>query len=253
MISQIVAYAGIEILNLLNGGGLEAYYEQGILLTALAGLLTLPPCLWIYRRDHMTRVAGGLVKENSQCRLYPKHILLLLGMGAAFSQFANMLVGILQSVLHYEEYEETMEVLMAGKSMWFLILCMGVIAPFAEEVVFRWLIYLRLRDHMRVGRAAIISGAIFGIYHGNLVQAVYAGLLGAIFAWILECSGNLWSSVLLHVGANIWSLVSTDIYTWMLEDHPGYIITLLGVLVMILYYGVSYFRCKESEQCKRFV
>ena len=30
-------------------------------------------------------------------------MLLLLGMGAAFSQFANMLVGILQSVLNYQE------------------------------------------------------------------------------------------------------------------------------------------------------
>ncbi len=54
----------------------------------------------------------------------------------------------------------------------------------------------------------VISGMIFGIYHGNLVQAVYAGILGMVFADFLEISGCLWSSVLLHMGANIWSLVS---------------------------------------------
>ena len=104
-------------------------------------------------------------------------MLLLLGMGAAFSQFANMLVGILQSVLNYQEYQESMDQLMEGKQMWFLILSMGIIAPLAEEIVFRWLIYLRLRDYMRMGAAAVISGLIFGIYHGNLVQAVYASFL----------------------------------------------------------------------------
>ena len=78
-------------------------------------------------------------------------MLLLLGMGAAFSQFANMLVGILQSVLNYQEYQESMDQMMEGKQMWFLILSMGIIAPLAEEIVFRWLIYLRLRDYMRSG------------------------------------------------------------------------------------------------------
>ncbi len=41
-------------------------------------------------------------------------------MGAAFSQYANMLVGMLQSVLNYQEYQETMDQMTAGKSMWFL-------------------------------------------------------------------------------------------------------------------------------------
>ena len=67
-----------------------------------------------------------------------------------------------------------------------------------------------------MGAAAVISGLIFGIYHGNLVQAVYASLLGIVFAYILDISGCLWSSVLLHMGANIWSLISPDLYTWII-------------------------------------
>lgn len=36
----------------------------------------------------------------------------------------------------------------------------------------------------------MISGLIFGIYHGNIVQGIYASILGTAFAWILEMSGG---------------------------------------------------------------
>lgn len=51
-----------------------------------------------------------------------------------------------------------------------MIFWMGIVAPAAEEMIFRWLIYLRLRDWLKMPVAAVISGLIFGIYHGNIVQ-----------------------------------------------------------------------------------
>ena len=91
-----------------------------------------------------------------------------------------------------------------------MIFWMGIIAPAAEEMIFRWLIYLRLRDWLKMPVAAVISGLIFGIYHGNIVQGIYASILGTAFAWILEMSGNIYSSMLLHMGANIWSLLISE-------------------------------------------
>ena len=161
---------------------MEIYYKQVVLLTGLTGILSIIPCLWFYSRDRIARKHGGLVLPQKPWKLDLPEIILFLGMGAAFSQYANMFVGMLQSVLNYKEYQETMDQMTAGKSMWFLIICMGVIAPLAEEIVFRWLIYLRLRDYVRMGAAMVISGLIFGIYHGNLVQAVYAGILGMMFS-----------------------------------------------------------------------
>lgn len=230
---------------------MDAYYDNAILLTGLTGILAIIPCLWFYSRDRAARKIGGLVTSQREWKLKVPEILLLLGMGAAFSQFANMLVGMLQSLLNYQEYQETMDEMMAGKQMWFLILCMGIIAPLAEEIVFRWLIYLRLRDYMRMGAAAVISGLIFGIYHGNLVQGVYASLLGMIFAYFLDISGCLWTSVLLHMGANIWSLVSTDLYTWIINTYPGYILILLFLLLAILIFGYSYFTKRMQGRTKR--
>ena len=250
MISQIIGYIALWLIT-RSGGGMDVYYEQVVLLTGLTGILSMIPCLWFYSRDRIARKHGGLVLPQKPWKLDLPEIILFLGMGAAFSQYANMFVGMLQSVLNYKEYQETMDQMTAGKSMWFLIICMGVIAPLAEEIVFRWLIYLRLRDYMRMGFAMVISGMIFGIYHGNLVQAVYAGILGMVFAYFLEISGCLWSSVLLHMGANIWSLVSPDLVNWMLQKNPMYILIILSALILTLLYGISYFRTRMHGRTKR--
>ena len=205
MISQIIGYIALWLIT-RSGGGMDVYYEQVVLLTGLTGILSMIPCLWFYSRDRIARKHGGLVLPQKPWKLDLPEMLLLLGMGAAFSQYANMLVGILQSVLNYQESQETMDQMTAGKSMWFLLICMGVIAPLAEELV---------------------------------------------FAYFLEISGCLWSSVLLHMGANIWSLVSPDLVSWMLQKNPMYILIILSALILTLLYGISYFRTRMHGRTKR--
>jgi len=96
-------------------------------------------------------------------------------------------------------------------------------------MVFRWLIYLRLRDTFSIWIAAIISSVFFGVYHGNMMQAIYAGVLGMFFALALEMTGNLWSSVILHVSANIFSLIMQEAVT--LEQN-------FGESVVLMIYGI---------------
>ncbi|EJW92638.1 CAAX amino terminal protease family, partial [gut metagenome] len=69
----------------------------------------------------------------------------LLVIGAGSSQIVNILMSVLQIFLKDTSYQESMGRFTDGKSFWFLILTMGIIGPIAEEVVFRWLMYLRLR------------------------------------------------------------------------------------------------------------
>jgi membrane protease YdiL (CAAX protease family) len=165
-----------------------------------------------------------------------------------------MILNILQIFLQSTVYEDEMELITSGKSVWLLVFWMGIVAPIAEEMVFRWLMYLRLRDYMRVGAAALISGVIFGIYHGNLVQAIYASILGVAFAYILEMSGNLWSSVLLHIGANTASLLLEE-YAVQIQKYLGDIGILAAYLLLLIAVitGIRYFKVKGKERGYRAV
>ena len=59
----------------------------------------------------------------------------------------------------------------------------GIVMPFIEESVFRSVVYLRLRSFSTVLTSALISAALFGVYHMNILQAVYGFIMGLIFAY----------------------------------------------------------------------
>lgn len=79
----------------------------------------------------------------------------------------------------------------------------GLISPFAEEVVFRGVIYNRLRRLYNPAIGIVASGILFGVFHGNLVQGVYGGCLGMLMAYLYEKSGRLWIPFLFHAVANM--------------------------------------------------
>lgn len=80
------------------------------------------------------------------------------------------------------------------------VLSIAVFAPLLEEVLFRGAIQGYLMRRMRSPwLAIIISSLVFGIFHMNPIQIVYATLLGFVFGWIYYRTGNLLSVILGHV------------------------------------------------------
>ena len=217
------------------------------MLTGLTGLLTVIPCAFLYRGDCRRRKASGLLSSAGGSRLRITEIFGFLISGAFLGQYGNILVGLFQQYLDPATYQETQSLVSEGKSIWSLIFWMGIVAPFAEEVVFRWLVFLRMRDNLRLITAALLSGLAFGIYHMNLMQGVYAAIMGIIFALILEWRGNLLASILLHMGANIWSLLVTDVMVYMLE-HTG-AATVISLNLLLVFAGVfEIWKCYKSYQ-----
>jgi len=243
LISQIVANVGLAVILKGMGGTMDDFNSHTIFLTGITALLTMIPCLYFYKRDVRARVTGGLISKAGGRRLKAGEGLWLLLIGASLATFANMLVAALQNILPVREYQETMNQITSGKSIWMLVFWMGIVAPVAEEMVFRWLIYFRLRDYMRMGMAMAVSGILFGIYHMNLTQAVYASILGMMFAYFLEITGNLWASVLLHIGANCWSVLMPEILLRIpKEAYVPAVLAIEAILFAGLLTGISYFK-----------
>lgn len=254
-VSQIVSGGALLWLNNYADLGAESYYQYTIVLTGITALLSLIPALYFYRRDHFSRVYGGVLSQKAGNRLSAGEIVLLFLMGGGLSIYGNLLVNMLGSFLEKKEYQELMNQVTEGKSLVMMIFWMGIVAPVAEEVIFRWLIYLRLRDYCRtVSAAAVISALIFGLYHGNLLQAVYAFLLGMLFAMILEKTGSLVSCLLLHMGANTASLITSEFAS--APDLESVMPFLSGYLLLLMVSAVGgcwYFFGKRQKSGMRMV
>lgn len=254
-IYQILGSAVLVFLTQITGYGNEGFDRFSILITGITGILTIIPAWYLYKKDRDRRVFGRLVPNPPEDKLNPGECGLLLLLGAGLAFYVNLFVGILQIFVQDNTYQNMMESITTGYSLWEMILWMGIVAPMAEETIFRWLMYLRLRDYMKIPAAAIISGVIFGIFHGNFVQIIYAGILGTVMAYILEMSGNRWSSVLLHIGANVFSLILTDVAPKLLalEGTPyaamanTAILILYGILLAAMLFGIFYFAKKGKS------
>lgn len=115
-------------------------------------------------------------------------------------------INILFSLLHVTELSESFAHV-AGQQylvpVWQGLLLFGVISPLAEELVFRSVIYNRLKRYFPVWIAILTSAFLFGGYHGNIVQGIYGFLMGAVIAWLYELTGNFRVPVVFHSLANI--------------------------------------------------
>ena len=84
-----------------------------------------------------------------------------------------------------------------------LVLLTGaLIAPIAEELFFRGLIFNALASRMPILVAAVISGVLFGLGHGDLVLFPALTLFGTLQAIFYRISGNLVVPIIVHAANN---------------------------------------------------
>lgn len=79
--------------------------------------------------------------------------------------------------------------------------CIGLLVPIAEELVFRGAILRRLLEAMGHGKrwiAIAVTALLFGIVHGNMAQGVNATLTGLLLGWMYVRTGSLLPCMAFH-------------------------------------------------------
>lgn len=186
--------------------------DELLLRLSVSGILAILIFGWIYRKDIEER--SGRMRSRTQGGEYSRLgtgalILIMLG-GIVVALAGNKLVGLLGLADLSGSYAETSEALNSG-SLWLKLFCTGLIAPVAEELLIRGLVFGRLRDLMKPGAAILWSAIFFGIFHGNLVQGVYAALCGLYLGWVMEHFGMIKAPIAAHMAANIVITVLTSL------------------------------------------
>lgn len=109
------------------------------------------------------------------------------------------LTGLVDSSAAYQEVAERQYGVVLGLGL----LLYGVVSPITEEIIFRGLIFNRMRRYMPHAAAVIVSGLLFGIYHGNWVQGFYGGCMGILMAYLYERTHSFFTPCLFHATANL--------------------------------------------------
>ena len=85
-----------------------------------------------------------------------------------------------------------------------VLITVGVIAPIAEEMIFRGVLYSWFRSRFNIPLAIFLNAGLFGLIHFGYPLPLMAlvALMGAVFAWSFERTGSLWVPIVLHIGQN---------------------------------------------------
>ena len=93
------------------------------------------------------------------------------------------------------------------------IIGVGVIAPIMEEVLFRGLVYHRLKDYNKGWLSIILAAGMFAVYHGNLRQAVAAFPMAVIMILLYDRWDSIFAPILFHITVNLSSILATAVLT----------------------------------------
>lgn len=200
IVSTLYAIVLVAV-TLARTGGLDSnaliqqVLDGAALLAGICGILTLVT-YWIFfaaRRCHFG-------EETRLRRVSFPALLLMIPLGLCCYVFVVCILSLLpQSTL--SSYSDSAETLL-GSTTVLTMLCIVVIAPLAEEVIFRGLLYTRLQRGMGRKLAMPLASFLFGIMHGQLIWAAYAFALSLLLCLVLDWYDSLWASVLLHFSFN---------------------------------------------------
>ena len=107
------------------------------------------------------------------------------------------------------------------------IVAIALVAPIAEEVIFRWGIMRHLlRSGQSTGIAILLSALAFGLIHMNPVQVFLATAMGVLLGLLYWKSGSLLIPCILHIVNNSVAclqayIMGDEIRTFNLVEYVG--------------------------------
>lgn len=183
------------------GVGEESYNLWMNLANAAATLGAFAACFGIWRKQ----MAFKPQKSIDGLSVVPMVIL-----AAASAVGMNGLLNVIELYRYSPTFQEISQI-QFDTPIWLGILSYGILAPLGEEVVFRGVVYGQLKKVMKVPAAIVLSGLAFGLFHGNLVQAVYATVIGVLLALVYELYGTLAAPMVFHSVANLFVYIVLDL------------------------------------------
>ena len=140
-------------------------------------------------------------KEVSLCAIPVKGILPIAILASSFNIITSVIISNFpwpQSWM--DSYVQNSSAIDGSLMAWVTAVLM---APVLEEIVFRGLMYTRLKKGLPVIVAAVVTSLAFGIAHGTVIWAIYTFVFSMVLIWVLEKFQSLTACILLHMAYNL--------------------------------------------------
>jgi len=222
-VAQLLMMGLMQLLVMFNISLVS--FNQTILSAALSAfvysitliLVIIVP--WLIKKYRTTKSDVGLTRLLSwtDILLAPAGLIVYL-------IFASLLI-YLASLLPWFDIDQVQDVGFDQISQRFeyilAFITLVIIAPVAEEIIFRGYLYGKLKKFVPIWVAILATSIAFAAIHGAWNLAIDTFVLGIVLCLLREITGNIWSSILLH-------MIKNGIAFYILFINPTLLATLGG-------------------------
>lgn len=166
-------------------------------------------------------------------------LLLSVGLQYVISYLMNF-IGMLRPDW-MQSYSDLIDTAGIGTPSVLTILYAVIIAPVSEELIFRGVTFGYAKKALPLTGAVCLQAVLFGIFHLNMIQGIYAAFLGLFIGYLCQAGGSLAIPILFHAFFNTFgSLASASMYYHM--EQPFFFLLWLTVGVLLTYAGIFMFQ-----------
>ena len=187
----IIIISGL-IYNLLGYNNLE-YFINSILpiILIIFYILTI---IYLYKRNYIKE------KSLSKKEYFPLSIL-----GISIATILNMII--------FRLFPPTST---TSLPIIISIISTGIIGPIYEEILFRYILYNRLKKKYSIKKSCFLTTSIFALIHLSPIKIIYAFLLGLTMNILYERHRSILAHILIHVCANTIVILLYEYNTYIL-------------------------------------
>jgi len=229
----------VQIVFSLRSRTGEAGGPGALILTAAVDAVAVPFLLAVFLGD---QTEDETAEKDRSFRTSAA----VLVSGVAGAAGLCTLVSILISATGIPESDaafEKVDSLISEPGLPVQILCACVAAPAAEELLFRGILFRRIKDGFGPLIGITVSAVAFGCFHGNLTQGIYAGILGFFFAWAYWKTNAFLLPVLMHAGSNLANILLSETGPGQaLGDSDAGVLLLLGAGAVLWIFSIFFIR-----------
>lgn len=206
---QAIAVTGYSDMEAYQTEYMRIVNETGVGFSAQilgTGAALLVSAIWFFKG--YSKHYSAEEKEESKKYLKNGYIIAAVTFGTlAFYGIDNLLANLITVIAPStaEQFDSIMSVALNGSPI-LVFLVVVILGPLNEEFIFRGIILRRSqRAFASIVPVVLIEAVLFGVYHMNILQGIYAAVIGAFFGVIAYKTKSLVLSVYAHMLNNFFA------------------------------------------------
>lgn len=204
--------------------------HNALLISIVLAIILIPIFVVTYKKIIKEKSAEKNIKLNN--------IIIFILIGISVSLIYNITMFNVNSIIKITDSYKISNI-----PILIQILSSGLIGPILEELVFRGIVYNKLKKINKTMNSIIISSIIFSLFHfSSILNLIYSFMMSFLFIYAYEKSRSIIGSIVLHCSANITIIL----FMYVLINNV-FLINMLVFIICLVVLIIVYIRIIRKD------